>query len=653
MNEVISSEVYDCDVCAIAFPLTMALLCHAGQINFAVYGFRIMASRAGALAAQRKKKVRSKSKQRNFADETNVGEIMSNLHTKKSMMEISANMYKQRLKMYREESIRSSAFEWQIPITYTFLKIQHSRYFQMTITGFIFLAAFMVAVQTYPTPSKTLGVVYNIIDFVILWVFVIEIVVKLLALGKSPWQYFRDRWNRFDFLIVFISFVPLPTSGNSGGIITAFRLLRLLRVLKLVKTLPKLRILVIGLFMSLNSIGYIGFLLIINFYLFACAGVGFFGKNDPVYMGDLFTAMLTLFRCSTLEDWTDVMYTAMYGCENYGYDGMEHLCVMSYGQPILASVYFLSFIVVSSLMIMNLFIGIIASSVEDAKHKLDDEALMAEHHAHHHKATPGKNLEEMVNMLNKMAIEMQNFGSTSGSKSSNGQSTSEQSILKVWNKNTTEETAMPTINKYKYIEPPKSTAKVKSSEMQDVLSTPRSSSYVIPAKEKDTLNVVDMMDLEQSIKDGFVSPKNSKTDTKLSDSVNMVDNVDGGVEQNTDLQASIDELEEEVANSPLSNKKESSKTLKNRGNEVTIDKLEDEVANSPLSVKKRIESKVGGTASTQEVKVVKTNMKAHLLTKVFDKKQLKRINRVIETDASLDEAIESLLPDSDTDEELD
>ena len=67
-------------------------------------------------------------------------------------------------------------------------------------------------------------------------------------------------------------------------------------------------------------------------------------------------------------------------------------------------------------MIMNLFIGIIASSVEDAKHKLDDEALMAEHHAHHHKATPGKNLEEMVNMLNKMAIEMQNFGSTSDGK---------------------------------------------------------------------------------------------------------------------------------------------------------------------------------------------------------------------------------------------
>ena len=223
---------------------------------------------------------------------------------------------------------------------------------------------------------------------------------------------------------------------------------------------------------------------------------------------------------------------------------------------------------------------------------------------------------------------------------------------------------MPTINKYKYIEAPKTTATVKSPEMQNILSTPRSSPYIIPVEEKDSHDLVDMMDLEQSIKDGFVSPKSAaiakrkgdmdnKTDTKTSHDINVVDNVYNAIEESTSLQASIDEIEEEVANSPLSNKKESSKTLENKGNGVTVDELEDEVANSPLSVKKRIESKVGGTASTQEVKVVKTNMKAHLLTKVFDKKQLKRINRVIETDASLDEAIESLLSDSDTNEELD
>ena len=271
-------------------------------------------------------------------------------------------------------------------------------------------------------------------------------------------------------------------------------------------------------------------------------------------------------------------------------------------------------------------------------------------------------------MLNKMAIEMRNFGSTGDGESSNGQSTSKQSILKVLNKNTIEERAMPTINKYKYIEAPKTTAKVKSPEMQNILSTPRSSPYIIPVEEKDSHDLVDMMDLEQSIKDGFVSPKSAaiakrkgdmdnKTDTKTSHDINVVDNVYNAIEESTSLQASIDEIEEEVANSPLSNKKESSKTLENKGNGVTVDELEDEVANSPLSVKKKspktLKSNFGEIASSQKAEYAKTNMKAHLLTKVFDKKQLKRINRVIKTDASLDEAIESLLSDSDTNEELD
>ena len=81
--------------------------------------------------------------------------------------------------------------------------------------------------------------------------------------------------------------------------------------------------------------------------------------------------------------------------------------------------------------------------------------------------------------------------------------------------------------------------------------------------------------------------QSGRADTKLSDSDIMWLITYMVLSNKTlDLQASIDEIEEEVANSPLSNKKESSKTLENRGNEVTIDELEDEVANSPLSVKK-------------------------------------------------------------------
>lgn len=68
-----------------------------------------------------------------------------------------------------------------------------------------------------------------------------------------------------------------------------------------------------GLLLSMSSIAYIGMLLMLLFYLFAVLGVSVFGFNDPVHFGTLHMAFITLFRCSTLEDWTDVMYISMFG----------------------------------------------------------------------------------------------------------------------------------------------------------------------------------------------------------------------------------------------------------------------------------------------------------------------------------------------------
>ena len=42
-------------------------------------------------------------------------------------------------------------------------------------------------------------------------------------------------------------------------------------------------------------------------------------KNDPAHFPDLHGTMVTLFRCATMEDWTDVMYVSMYGCNMYHY----------------------------------------------------------------------------------------------------------------------------------------------------------------------------------------------------------------------------------------------------------------------------------------------------------------------------------------------
>lgn len=155
------------------------------------------------------------------------------------------------------------------------------------------------------------------------------------------------------------------------------RLLRLLRVLKLVKALPKLRILVIGLIKSFSAIAYIGMLLMLLFYLFAVLGVSLYGQNDPVHMGNLHIALISLFRAATGEDWTDLMYTAMFGCRGHAYDGMMHLCTDENNAEggVVAALYWVVFLTFASLMILNLFIGVITGAMEDAKSELEAERL--------------------------------------------------------------------------------------------------------------------------------------------------------------------------------------------------------------------------------------------------------------------------------------
>jgi len=98
----------------------------------------------------------------------------------------------------------------------------------------------------------------------VLIIFILEIVIKLIAAGRKPFDFFKDSWNVFDFLIVAVGLLPI----GGGSAVTALRLIRLLRVLKLVRALPKLRLLVMGLLQSMSSIAYIGLLLGMLFYLY-------------------------------------------------------------------------------------------------------------------------------------------------------------------------------------------------------------------------------------------------------------------------------------------------------------------------------------------------------------------------------------------------
>jgi len=151
-------------------------------------------------------------------------------------------------------------------------------------------------------------------------------------------------------------------------------------VIKLIKSLPQLQVIVVALLKGFKSIIFIGIILLLVFYMFAILGMILFEQNDPWHFGTLHLAMLTLFRASTLEDWTDIMYINMYGCMNYGYNYEEGIAnVMgctkedNYAFGVTAALYFFVFIILGALVLLTLFIGVVTTSMEEAQDEMKAE----------------------------------------------------------------------------------------------------------------------------------------------------------------------------------------------------------------------------------------------------------------------------------------
>ncbi len=234
--------------------------------------------------------------------------------------------------------------------------------FQKFITWVIVLAGVLVGIETYPAAVAEYGTTLHALDKLVLGIFVVEIAIKMVAEGKRPWRYFHDSWNVFDFVIVAAAFLPV-----GAQYVTVLRLARLLRVLRLVRALPKLQLLVAALLKSIPSMAYVSLLLFMLFYVFGVAGVFMFGENDPIHFRNLQISVVSLFRAVTLEDWTDLMYIQMYGCDNYGYDGNAALCTSPRAYPVGGALFFIGFVLVGTMIILNLFIGVIMNGMAEAQ----------------------------------------------------------------------------------------------------------------------------------------------------------------------------------------------------------------------------------------------------------------------------------------------
>lgn len=212
----------------------------------------------------------------------------------------------------REEMLEAAGFRRVLLVLQYYARLTVlSDLFNYFIILVIIIAGINVGVQTYSADP-----LLTVLDNVILVCFSVEVILKVMAEGYQPWKYWTGKewkWNNFDFTIVFMS---LPFWGGlfGSGSLALLRLVRLMRLGKLIKKIPALQMIVQGLTGGLSSIGYILVLLFLVYYLFAVVGFYFFGENDPFHFGNIPMAMITLFRCSTLDSWSSIMNLNIFGC---------------------------------------------------------------------------------------------------------------------------------------------------------------------------------------------------------------------------------------------------------------------------------------------------------------------------------------------------
>ncbi len=247
-------------------------------------------------------------------------------------------------------------------------RLVDSRPFRGGVLAVIILASVLVGVETYPAAVERHGAVLRNLDRVVVGLFVAEALLKMARHGRRFHRYFHDLWNVFDFVIVVVCVLPLHAQYAA-----VLRLARVLRTLRLITALPRLQLIVGTLIRSIPAIAYIVFLLLLLFYVYAVLGVFLWRDNDPVHFGDLPSAMLTLFSVVTLEGWVDLMYTQMHGSEAMGLVNTTALPMRPSAQPVLGAIYFVSFVLLGTMVMLNLFIGVIVNSMEETREERTKE----------------------------------------------------------------------------------------------------------------------------------------------------------------------------------------------------------------------------------------------------------------------------------------
>jgi len=222
-------------------------------------------------------------------------------------------------------------------------RLADSTAFNVAIFGVILANAVTLGLETYDAIYAEHHGILRALDRTFLTIFVVELLIRFVAVGANPRRFLRSGWNTFDFVVIGAVFVP-GLRENA----TILRLLRLARIARVVRLLPDLRVLTLAIARSIPaslSLVVMGALVL---FVYGMVGWAAFGDSHPEQYGDIGAAMLTLFVTLTLENFPDQLEI---GRETSAW----------------ATLYFISYALVAAFLLFNILIGIVINSMEEAR----------------------------------------------------------------------------------------------------------------------------------------------------------------------------------------------------------------------------------------------------------------------------------------------
>ncbi|XP_044735668.1 sodium channel protein 60E [Chrysoperla carnea] len=255
-----------------------------------------------------------------------------------------------------------------------FYDLSNSRRFEIAIFVLIFLNMLTMGIEHYGQPHPVFFIL-EVSNAFFTTVFGLEAIVKMIGLR---YHYFTVPWNMFDFWLVLASIlgilmedimIDFPVSPTLLRVVRVFRIGRILRLIKAAKGIRKL---LFALVVSLPALFNIGALLALITFIYAIIGMSVFGHvkqqgalDDMVNFETFGRSMQLLFRLMTSAGWNDVLESLMIQpphCDPHFNNQTNGDC----GYPLLAITYFTSFIIISYMIVINMYIAIILENFNQA-----------------------------------------------------------------------------------------------------------------------------------------------------------------------------------------------------------------------------------------------------------------------------------------------